>query len=63
MVVVAGGAYGTPPILLALGVGPADDLREPHRGARRSQTCPSAHGLRDHPQTMFEFEVQPREAR
>ncbi len=60
MVVVAGGSYGTPPILLRSGVGPADDLRE--LGIEVHADLPVGHGLRDHPQTMFEFEVNPEQA-
>ena len=52
MVIVAGGSYGTPPILLRSGVGPADDLRE--LSIEVHADLPVGLGLRDHPQTMFE---------
>lgn len=60
MVIVAGGSYGTPPILLRSGVGPAEDLRE--LGIEVHADLPVGLGLRDHPQTMFEFEVDPEQA-
>ena len=60
MVIVAGGSYGTPPILLRSGVGPADDLRE--LSIEVHADLPVGLGLRDHPQTMFEFEVNPEQA-
>jgi choline dehydrogenase len=57
LVVLAGGAYGSPAILLRSGIGPADDLRA--LGVEVEADLPVGRGLRDHPQTLFQFDVPP----
>ena len=47
MVVVAAGSYGTPPILMRSGIGPAEHLREV--GIPVLQDLPVGDGLADHP--------------
>jgi choline dehydrogenase len=50
-IVVCGGAYGSPSILLRSGIGPAEEL-EP-LGIRPVADLPVGRGLRDHPQCLF----------
>jgi choline dehydrogenase len=53
-IVLAGGAYGSPAILLRSGIGPADDLR-PH-GIEAVHPLPGVgHGLVDHPTVELHF--------
>jgi len=54
-VVVCGGAYGTPEILLRSGIGPADELRSAGIGV--AADLPGVGGnLHDHPVAQLEFE-------
>jgi choline dehydrogenase len=57
-VVVCGGAYGSPAILLRSGIGPAVELEELGIGAVAD--LPVGSGLRDHPQCLFQLRA-PRE--
>jgi choline dehydrogenase len=56
-VVLCGGAYGSPAILLRSGIGPAAHLRE--HGIDVVADLPVGEGLRDHPQTLFELDTPP----
>jgi len=58
-VVLSCGVYGSPSVLLRSGIGPEDDLRK--LGVKPIADLSVGEGLRDHPQCLFEFEVQ-REA-
>jgi choline dehydrogenase len=60
-VVLAGGAYGSPSILLRSGIGPADELRQ--LGISVKADLPTGRRLMDHPGTMFPFEAPPELAR
>ena len=56
-VVLCGGAYGSPAILLRSGIGPAAHLRD--LGIDVVEDLPVGEGLRDHPQTLFELDAPP----
>jgi choline dehydrogenase len=56
-VVLAAGAYGTPPILLRSGIGPAGELRA--LGIETAVDLPVGRGLIDHPGLSFTLEVEP----
>ena len=51
LVVVAGGVYGSPAVLLRSGIGPADELKAV--GIDPRVELPVGRGLRDHPQSLF----------
>lgn len=51
LVIVAGGVYGSPAVLLRSGIGPADELRA--LGIDPRVDLPVGRGLRDHPQCLF----------
>jgi choline dehydrogenase len=59
-VVLAAGAYGTPPILLRSGIGPAQELDR--LGVRPLADLPVGRGLMDHPGVSFLLAVDPRYA-
>jgi choline dehydrogenase len=59
-IVVCGGAYGSPAILLRSGIGPADELRE--LGIEPVADLPVGRGLRDHPQCLFLLRAPPETA-
>jgi choline dehydrogenase len=60
-VVLAGGAYGSPPVLLRSGIGPADELRA--LGIEPVTDLPVGRGLMEHPQTLFPVSLPPAMAR
>lgn len=57
-IVVCGGAYGSPSILLRSGIGPATDLRR--LGIDPIADLPVGSGLRDHPQCLFLLQAPPQ---
>lgn len=59
-VVLCGGAYGSPSVLLRSGIGPADDLRG--LGIDVVADLPVGRGLRDHPQCLFLLSSPPEVA-
>ena len=60
-VVLSAGAYGSPPILLRSGIGPADDLRA--LGLAAVAHLPVGLHLMDHAQALFRIEMPPEVAR
>lgn len=60
-VVLAAGAYGSAPILLRSGIGPAGDLRD--LGVRPVEDLPVGLRLMDHAQCLFEIDTPPEVAR
>ena len=50
-IVLSAGAYGTPPILMRSGIGPAEELRR--IGIQPALDLPVGQGLMDHPSTAF----------
>ena len=56
-IVVCGGTYGSPTILLRSGIGPADELRK--LGIDPIADLPVGRGLRDHPQCLFLLQGPP----
>lgn len=60
-VIVSAGAYGSPPILLRSGIGPADELRE--IGIDALVDLPVGKHLMDHPGLHFFMRVDPAAAR
>jgi choline dehydrogenase len=60
-VVLAAGAYGSAPVLLRSGIGPAEELRG--LGIEPVTDLPVGRGLMDHPQTLFEVSLPPAMAR
>ena len=59
-VVLAAGAYGSPPILLRSGIGPGEELRE--LGVETVVDLPVGRGLLDHPGLSFLLAVDPEHA-
>jgi len=57
-IVVCGGAYGSPSILLRSGIGPAADLEG--LGIAPVADLPVGSGLRDHPQCLFLLKAPPQ---
>jgi choline dehydrogenase len=60
-VVLSAGAYGTPPILLRSGIGPASELAE--FGIPCAVDLPVGRGLLEHPGMMFRIGLDPAVAR
>ena len=60
LVVLAGGVYGSPAVLLRSGIGPADELRA--LGIEPRVELPVGRGLRDHPQCLFFLAAPPEVA-
>ena len=61
LVVLAAGAYGTPPILLRSGIGPPDQLRS--LGVEARHDLPVGTGLIDHPGVVALVRTTPEHAR
>ena len=59
-IVVCGGTYGSPSVLLRSGIGPAGELRE--LGIDPVADLPVGRGLRDHPQCLFLLRAPPEVA-
>jgi choline dehydrogenase len=57
LVVVAGGAYGSPSILLRSGIGPAEELRA--LGIEPRANLPVGKGMLEHPQCLFLLRTPP----
>ena len=57
VVVLSAGVYGTPPILLRSGIGPADELQG--AGIEPLADLPVGRGLMDHPQCFFHVRTPP----
>jgi choline dehydrogenase len=57
LVVLSGGAYGSPAVLLRSGIGPADDVRA--TGIEPLADLPVGRSLRDHPQCFFHLRTPP----
>jgi choline dehydrogenase len=57
-VILSAGAYGSPPILLRSGIGPADELRA--LGIEAVVDLPVGRGLLDHPGIAMHVDVEPR---
>ncbi|MEZ5099918.1 MAG: GMC family oxidoreductase [Thermoleophilia bacterium] len=56
-VVVAGGAYGSPSVLLRSGIGPEDELRA--LGIEPVRNLPVGRGMMEHPQCLFTLRTPP----